>query len=105
MQVYERPSEVDTQAVLAKTKEVILGRVEKKASVGQSKASGAVAAPEYIKYTPSKQGEAYNSGASHRLIKMHEVQHDPLEPPKFRHKKVLVLIGVLSPLYAPRFLS
>ena len=105
MQVYERPSEDDTQAVLAKTKEVILGRVEKKASVGQSKASGAVAAPEYIKYTPSKQGEAYNSGASHRLIKMHEVQHDPLEPPKFRHKKVLVLIGVLSPLYAPRFLS
>lgn len=82
--------------MLAKTKEAILGRIDKKAVVGQSKASGATAAPEYIKYTPSKQGEGYNSGASHRLIKMHEVQNDPLEPPKFRHKKVADLLPFLN---------
>lgn len=31
-------------------------------------------------------------GAAERLIKMHNVQSDPLEPPKFRHKKVGALI-------------
>jgi SNW domain-containing protein 1 len=45
-------------------------------------------APTYIKYTPSGGGGAHNSGASHRVIRMSEVQLDPLEPPKFRHKKV-----------------
>ena len=87
--VFERPSEETTQTALANTAKAILGRIEKKAVVAQSTAAGGnTAAPEYIKYTPSKQGEAYNSGASHRLIKMHEVSADPLEPPKFRHKKV-----------------
>ena len=45
-------------------------------------------APQYIKYTPAKQGPEYNSGASHRIIKMHTVAVDPLQPPKFAHKKV-----------------
>lgn len=44
-------------------------------------------AAQFIKYTPAKQGPEYNSGASSRVIQMHEVAHDPLEPPKFRHKK------------------
>lgn len=54
---------------------------------------GTKAPPEYIKYTPSKQSAVYNSGASHRLIKMHRVENDPLEPPKFRHKKVWTLVN------------
>ena len=36
--VFERPSEADTQTALAKTKEAILGKVEKKAMVAQTKA-------------------------------------------------------------------
>eukprot|EP01026_Neomeris_dumetosa_P041471 TRINITY_DN34379_c0_g1_i12.p1 TRINITY_DN34379_c0_g1~~TRINITY_DN34379_c0_g1_i12.p1 ORF type:complete len:564 (+),score=115.21 TRINITY_DN34379_c0_g1_i12:181-1692(+) len=44
--------------------------------------------PEYIKYTPSQTGQNYNSGAAARVIQMHEMPVDPLEPPKFRHKKV-----------------
>lgn len=44
-------------------------------------------AAQFIKYTPAKQGPEYNSGASSRVIQMHEVANDPLEPPKFRHKK------------------
>jgi len=42
---------------------------------------------EYIRYQPSKAGGETNSGASQRIIKMHEMPVDPLEPPKFKHKK------------------
>eukprot|EP01025_Chloroclados_australasicus_P000470 TRINITY_DN10245_c0_g3_i1.p1 TRINITY_DN10245_c0_g3~~TRINITY_DN10245_c0_g3_i1.p1 ORF type:complete len:665 (-),score=68.37 TRINITY_DN10245_c0_g3_i1:202-2196(-) len=44
--------------------------------------------PQYIKYTPTQTGQKYNSGAKARVIQMHEMPVDPLEPPKFRHKKV-----------------
>ena len=44
---------------------------------------------QYIRYTPSQQGMAFNSGAKQRVIRMVEVQHDPMEPPKFKiNKKV-----------------
>eukprot|EP00292_Cryptomonas_paramecium_P007890 CAMPEP_0113682226 /NCGR_PEP_ID=MMETSP0038_2-20120614/12516_1 /TAXON_ID=2898 /ORGANISM="Cryptomonas paramecium" /LENGTH=340 /DNA_ID=CAMNT_0000601213 /DNA_START=97 /DNA_END=1115 /DNA_ORIENTATION=+ /assembly_acc=CAM_ASM_000170 len=42
---------------------------------------------EYIRYVPSKVGGSFNSGANERIIKMHEMPVDPLEPPKFKHKK------------------
>jgi SNW domain-containing protein 1 len=44
---------------------------------------------QYIRYTPSQQGMAFNSGAKQRVIRMVEVQQDPIEPPKFKiNKKV-----------------
>ena len=44
---------------------------------------------QYIRYTPSQQGMAFNSGAKQRVIRMVEVQNDPMEPPKFKiNKKV-----------------
>lgn len=42
---------------------------------------------QYIRYTPDQNGEAFNSGAQQRIIKMVTTQEDPLEPPKFKHKK------------------
>lgn len=42
---------------------------------------------QYIRYTPSQQGDAFNSGAKQRVIRMVEAQVDPLEPPKFRINK------------------
>ncbi|KAH8280714.1 hypothetical protein KR054_004077 [Drosophila jambulina] len=46
------------------------------------------AAPaQYIRYTPSQQGDAFNSGAKQRVIRMVEAQQDPMEPPKFRINK------------------
>jgi SNW domain-containing protein 1 len=39
------------------------------------------------RYTPSQAGGNFNSGAKERIIKMHEMPVDPLEPPKFKHKK------------------
>ncbi|RWS01347.1 SNW domain-containing protein 1-like protein [Dinothrombium tinctorium] len=42
---------------------------------------------QYIRYTPSQQGQEFNSGATQRIIRMVEVQKDPLEPPKFKINK------------------
>jgi len=44
-------------------------------------------AAQYIRYTPSQQGVSFNSGAKQRVIRMVEVQRDPMEPPKFRINK------------------
>lgn len=43
---------------------------------------------KYIKYKPSQQNAAFNSGAKERVIRMVEMPVDPLEPPKFKHKRV-----------------
>ncbi|EDX16515.1 puff-specific protein Bx42 [Drosophila simulans] len=42
---------------------------------------------QYIRYTPSQQGDTFNSGAKQRVIRMVEAQLDPMEPPKFRINK------------------
>ncbi|CAB3363190.1 Hypothetical predicted protein [Cloeon dipterum] len=39
---------------------------------------------QYIRYTPAQQGAAFNSGAKQRVIRMVELQSDPMEPPKFK---------------------
>lgn len=39
---------------------------------------------EYIRYTPASTSET----GKQRIIKMTEVQEDPLEPPRFKHKKI-----------------
>lgn len=44
--------------------------------------------PTYIRYTPGQQGESYNSGSTQRIIRMVEMPVDPMEPPKFKHKKI-----------------
>ena len=52
------------------------------------KATSDKKAPTYIRYTPSNQGAAHASGASNRVIRMVEAPVDPMEPPKFKHKRV-----------------
>ncbi|CAG5081895.1 Similar to Bx42: Puff-specific protein Bx42 (Drosophila melanogaster) [Cotesia congregata] len=42
---------------------------------------------QYVRYTPSQQGQSFNSGAKQRVIRMVEAQVDPMEPPKFRINK------------------
>lgn len=39
---------------------------------------------QYLRYTPSQQGDEFNSGSNQRIIRMVEVQKDPLEPPRFK---------------------
>jgi len=42
---------------------------------------------QYIRYTPSEQGAGFAGGAKQRIIRMVEVQQDPMEPPRFRTNK------------------
>ena len=42
---------------------------------------------QYIRYTPSEQGVGFAGGAKQRIIRMVEVQVDPMEPPRFRTNK------------------
>jgi hypothetical protein len=39
------------------------------------------------RYTPSQQGESFNSGAKQRVIRMVEAQKDPMSPPRFKINK------------------
>eukprot|EP00916_Digyalum_oweni_P001896 GHVL01003656.1.p1 GENE.GHVL01003656.1~~GHVL01003656.1.p1 ORF type:complete len:440 (+),score=93.45 GHVL01003656.1:619-1938(+) len=42
----------------------------------------------YIRYTPNDQVPGHNPNCSQRVIRMMEAQFDPLEPPKFKHKRI-----------------
>jgi SNW domain-containing protein 1 len=85
----DRPSEEEVAASTEKTKNALAALV-----------SGAVAAqkpknvnvgtrkdPTYVRYTPANQmGD--NSKKQDRIMKIVERQQDPMEPPKFKHKKI-----------------
>lgn len=84
-----RPEQEELETTLAATRAVIEARVNGTMAANQPKTlPQRPGAPQFIKYTPARQGPEYNSGASHRVIKMHTVPVDPMEPPKFVHKKV-----------------
>ncbi|GLJ15881.1 hypothetical protein SUGI_0262220 [Cryptomeria japonica] len=71
-----------TKAALEKIVNVRLSAAQPKNVQQQSSTA------THIKYTPSQQSAAFNSGAKERVIKMVEMPKDPLEPPKFKHKRV-----------------
>lgn len=75
----------EKQQEIAKTRQETLEAIEKIVNANvqpQSQDS------QYIKYKPSQQSAAFNSGAKERVIRMVEMPVDPLEPPKFKHKRV-----------------
>jgi SNW domain-containing protein 1 len=85
----ERPDEEEIEKTKKETQAALDRLVTGKISAQQPKTlPQQPGAPTYIKYTPSQQGPQYNSGASQRIIKMQDMPVDPMEPPKFRHKKV-----------------
>lgn len=51
---------------------------------------------QYIRYTPSQQGLAFNSGAKQRVIRMVEAQKDPMEPPRFKYGENYLLLIILT---------
>ncbi|KAH6757407.1 hypothetical protein C2S51_038838 [Perilla frutescens var. frutescens] len=72
----------ETKAALEKIVNVRLSAAQPKNVPQQSSDS------KFIKYKPSQQSTAFNSGAKERIIRMVEMPVDPLEPPKFKHKRV-----------------
>lgn len=79
-----RPSEEDIKKTTEKTQAALQAILE-----GRSKSSqGALgkdkkAGPSFVKYTP-----ASKSTVGSRIIRMVEAPVDPMEPPKFKHKKM-----------------
>ncbi|KAL5572589.1 hypothetical protein UlMin_022186 [Ulmus minor] len=73
---------LETKAALEKIVNVRLSAAQPKNVPQQSSDS------KFIKYKPSQQSAAFNSGARERIIRMVEMPVDPLEPPKFKHKRV-----------------
>ena len=74
----------DTQAALDKI-------LNKKSTSVHDKVfakTGQTTKVELIRYTPAQTSTAHASGAGERLIQMHEAIEDPLNPPKFKVKKV-----------------
>ncbi|XP_073065550.1 LOW QUALITY PROTEIN: SNW/SKI-interacting protein A-like [Primulina eburnea] len=87
MDVDEKQKEIDettqdTKAALEKIVNVRLSAAQPKNVPTQSSDC------KFIKYKPSQQSAAFNSGAKERIIRMVEMPVDPLEPPKFKHKRV-----------------
>ncbi len=85
----ERPSEEEVAASTERTKNALAALVSgavaaqkpKNVNVGTRKE------PTYVRYTPANQmGD--NTKKSDRIMKIVERQPDPMEPPKFKHKKI-----------------
>ncbi len=77
-----KPDQEDFDKTAAETAAALNLVVNNKIAAAQPKTlPAAPGAPQYIKYTPSQQGPQYNSGASHRIIRMQASLMPPPPPP------------------------
>ena len=82
----ERPSEEDVQATTEKTRAALEKLVNGKIKAAQPKnVPDSQGKTSFIRYTPGQQN---GDGLKQRIIKMSEVVEDPLEPPRFKFKKI-----------------
>lgn len=83
----ERPSAEDVQSTTDRTRlaleKLVSGKIKTASTNKGAPTQGDVA---YIRYTP---GQGYGAdGTQQRIIQMTQVAEDPLEPPKFKGKKI-----------------
>ncbi|XP_053737152.1 SNW domain-containing protein 1 [Synchiropus splendidus] len=84
----QKPDEEAIQELTEKTREALNKQVSQKIAAAMPvRAADKQAPAQYIRYTPSQQGVAFNSGAKQRVIRMVEMQKDPMEPPRFKINK------------------
>ena len=57
-------------------------------SVAKAATPASTAGPQYIRYTANPNAPGTNPRTANRLIRIDQAVADPLEPSKFRHKKV-----------------
>lgn len=85
----ERPSEEEVAATTERTKNALAILVGGAVAAQKPKNInvGRRADPTYVRYTPTNQmGD--NSKKNDRIMKIVQRQQDPMEPPKFKHKKI-----------------
>lgn len=85
----ERPSQEVVQSTAEKTQAAIQKILDAKLGASKPKSlRGKKNEPTYVRYTPSNMmGEASDVTHRQRIIKMVDLQQDPLAPPKFKHTK------------------
>ncbi|CAG0895032.1 unnamed protein product [Cyprideis torosa] len=84
----QRPDDEETMDNTERTRRALEKLTQSKVAAAlPARAAERPGEAEFIRYTPSQQGAAYNSGAKQRIIRMVEVQKDPMEPPKFKVNK------------------
>ncbi|KAL6081959.1 hypothetical protein STEG23_002213 [Scotinomys teguina] len=84
----QRPDEEAIKKITEKTRVALEKSVSQKVAAAMPvRAADKLAPAQYIRYTPSQQGVAFNSGAKQRVIRMVEMQKDPMEPPRFKINK------------------
>lgn len=90
----ERPSEDEVNEQMEKTKNALANLVEGAVAAQKPKnvRGGKRAEPTFVRYTPANQmgdsSSGNGSGKNDRIMKIVERQQDPMEPPKFKHKKI-----------------
>lgn len=85
----DRPSEEEVAEQMEKTKSALSSLVEGAVTAQKPKnvKGGRRAEPTFVRYTPANQmGETEKK--NDRVMKIVERQQDPMEPPKFKHKKI-----------------
>ncbi|EKG17236.1 hypothetical protein MPH_05526 [Macrophomina phaseolina MS6] len=85
----DRPSEDQVAETKKKTEEALAKLVSGAVAAQKPKTVAGTTrkAPTYVRYTPANQmGD--NSKKQDRIMKIVERQVDPMEPPKFKHKKI-----------------
>ncbi|KAK3327886.1 SKIP/SNW domain-containing protein [Cercophora scortea] len=84
-----RPSQEEVEATAERTRNALATLVSGAVASQKPKtiASSGRREPTFVRYTPSAQmGD--NSKKQDRIMKIVERQKDPMEPPKFKHKKI-----------------
>ena len=87
----DRPSEEEVLSTAERTRQaldkIITGQIA--ASQPKNVRKAAVNEPTYIRYTPANQmGERGDVQHNQRIIKMVDREEDPMEPAKFKHRKL-----------------
>ena len=80
-----RPDQDAINESTEKTRKALEALVSAKVQAAMPvKAAEKQAPAQYIRYTPAQQNSDFNSGANQRIIRMVEVQKDPMSPPRFK---------------------
>ena len=86
----ERPGQEEVEATAERTKNALAALVSGAVAAQKPKNvnAGGRRDPTFVRYTPSDQMGDRSAKKQDRIMKIVERQKDPMEPPKFKHKKI-----------------
>lgn len=88
----QKPTAEEEMETAERTRKALGAIIDKKISAAQPHhvKQELNKAPVFVRYTPSQAmgNDFHNSGAKQRVIRLQEIPIDPMEPPKYVHKKL-----------------